>query len=71
MRLKDILESYNEYGEDPLRKANTGTPQSAKELIAFHQGKLDKLKSSENPYKSHIAYHERWIRKLERRLKGR
>lgn len=56
--LEDFLDPFKR------RAMNTGTPPSNEELIKHHRNQIAKL--GPNAYKSHIAYHEKEIRKLQR-----
>lgn len=56
--LEDFLDPFKR------RAMNTGTPPSNEELIKHHRDQIAKL--GPNAYKSHIAYHEKEIRKLQR-----
>lgn len=54
---------------DPFKRraTNTGTPPSKEALIKYHKDQIAKL--GPNAYKSHIAYHERELRKLQSSVK--
>lgn len=53
---------------DSARQGNGGNYQDDEYLLAFHKKKLEELLAKPNPFRSHVAYEEKWIRKLKRRM---
>jgi hypothetical protein len=64
--LEDNISDFLARSRDPLRR-HPGNDRSDAELLKFHKDSLANLGA--DSYKSHRAYHERWIRKLEKRMK--
>lgn len=63
---EDDIYNFLARSRDPLRR-HPGNDKSDAELLKFHKDELAKLGA--DSYKSHRAYHEKWIRKLQKRMK--